>query len=335
MRAAVIGVGRMGRQHARVYTRLPGVELVAVADGDENTGRAVAKEFGASYFPDYRDLLSAAAPDIISVAVPTKWHLTAGREALAAGRAVLIEKPIALNPDEGRELIECARRQGKILTVGHIERFNPAVRLTKTTFESGVIGQPLKMLFRREGPDPERIRDTNVILDIGIHDIDLACWFTGKKPTRIHAEGGSWRRQDLEDYASLHLAFAGDNSRPTLANIELSWINRAKVRKIDIVGSAGYLSADLLRQRVAVFTADLAPVYQDIADFREYQELFQAQSFRSLDVPETEPLFTELSEFVRAARGEAAELVSPEEAVTALTIALHVTHQIKINNCRF
>lgn len=334
VRAAVIGVGNMGRQHARIYSGMNGVTLVGVADSNQSLGEGVAKEYQTSYFPVFSEMLESLRPDVVSVVVPTKMHKDVVLAALIHTKVVLVEKPIALNPDEGEEVAEAARKLRRILAVGHIERFNPAVRVTKQVLDNGDIGTPLKLLFRREGPDPERVRDVNVIEDIGIHDIDLAYFFLHRKPTRINAEGGTWRRDRLEDYASVRLAYDGNPGRPVVVDIELSWINKAKLRKIDIVGSEGYLSTDLIRQRVAVFTGDLAPGFQEFADFAEYQKLVEEQKFRSLVVPAGEPLQAELVEIVKAARGETAELVTPAQAISALQIAQHATREIRLKNNR-
>ena len=334
VRAAVIGVGNMGRQHARIYSGMADVSLVGVADTIQSQGEAVAAEFQTRFFPSYQEMLESLQPDLVSVVVPTKMHKDVVLISLVHAKVVLVEKPIALNPDEGEAMAESARKMRRILAVGHIERFNPAVRITKQVLESGDIGTPLKVLFRREGPDPERVRDVNVIEDIGIHDIDLAYFFLHRKPTRINAEGGTWRRERLEDYASVRLAYDGNLGRPVVVDIELSWINKAKLRKIDIVGSEGYLSTDLIRQRVAIFTADLAPVFHEFADFEEYQKLVEDQKFHNLVVPAGEPLQAELAEAVKAARGETAELVTPAEAISALQIAQHATREIRLKNSR-
>lgn len=332
VRAAVIGVGNMGRQHARIYSELEGVTLVGVADSNEQMGQQVASERTCAFYADYCQMLAELTPDVVSVVVPTKLHKDVGLVALQHASVVLMEKPIALNPDEGEVLLEAAQKLHRRLAVGHIERYNPAVRVVLYVLEQATIGSPLKILFRREGPDPERVRDVNVIEDIGIHDIDLAYFFTHRKPSRLSAEGGTWRRSRLEDYASVRLAYDGNVGRPLIVDIELSWINRAKLRKIDIVGSEGYLSADLIRQRVVVATADIAPAFHDFTDFAEYQQLVTEQKFTSLEVPPGEPLRAELTEVVRAARGERAELVCPEEALMALRLAQHATREIRIKN---
>lgn len=341
VRAAVIGVGRMGRNHARVYSELSGVSLVGVADTNETEGRDVAVKFGATYFADYKQMLSELKPDVCSVVVPTTLHLQVAGCALEHCQVVLVEKPIALNEDEGKRLIEIAGKLHKKLTVGHIERYNPAVRATMGVIEQGEIGTPLQILFRREGSSPPRVVDMNIIEDIGIHDIDLAYYFLRKKPVRVTAEGGCWKRPDI-DYASIMLGYNGVLGRPSIVDIKLSWTSESKIRKIDIIGSDGYLSADLIGKAKPgetvptprVIVSDRAMVHRSYDSYEDYQRMVSDQIFRELPIVRAEPLRSELEEVVKEAREEPADLVKPEEALMALRIAKAAVADIHLKNDR-
>uniref|UniRef100_UPI002ADDE5FD Gfo/Idh/MocA family oxidoreductase n=1 Tax=Thermoflexus sp. TaxID=1969742 RepID=UPI002ADDE5FD len=152
MKVAVIGVGSVGAQHARIYSELPGVKLVAVADPDPERVGMVAVRYGASLYTDYRQMLEKERPDAVSVAVPTALHEQVGLDALEAGAHVLIEKPIADTLEGARRLIDRARELGRQLMVGHVVRFNPAMQALKRKLEAGELGRVFQIFCRRIGP---------------------------------------------------------------------------------------------------------------------------------------------------------------------------------------
>jgi predicted dehydrogenase len=168
VRVGVIGIGNMGWHHARVLSLLRDAELIGVADPDQARGALAVEQFGCRWFPDYLEMLGEV--EAVCIAVPTLLHHRVGLACLEAGVHVLIEKPIAATQEEASELIEAAERNGKLLQVGHIERFNPAFReLLKV-----VAGEEIVVLeARRHSPNPDRANDVSVVLDLMIHDIDL------------------------------------------------------------------------------------------------------------------------------------------------------------------
>lgn len=173
MRAAVIGVGAMGRNHARVYREMPETDLVAVADLDEARAGEVVRLYGGSVYTDHQVMLSEVRPDLVSVAVPTKEHYKVGLCALEAGCHVLVEKPIAATLEQGRHMIDRAAQVGRVLVVGHIERYNPAVTELKRRLEEGQLGRIFQIRARRLGPFPARVRDVGVVVDLATHDLDI------------------------------------------------------------------------------------------------------------------------------------------------------------------
>src|SRR3990172_3883340 len=157
IKVAVIGVGAMGRNHARVYAELDGVELVGVADSNQELANDVADKYRVKAYGSYQELLKQERPDAVSVVVPTAMHEEVGTIALQSGAHVLIEKPIASTVEEGKRLIALAEELGRKLTVGHIVRFNPAIRALRQKLQAGELGRIFQIVCRRVGPFPARI----------------------------------------------------------------------------------------------------------------------------------------------------------------------------------
>ena len=187
-RAAVIGVGAMGRHHARVYQEMPDVELVAVADVDPALAQEAARLRGAHAYTDHHAMLEKVQPDLVTVAVPTHIHFQVVLDALEAGCHVLVEKPIASTLEEGRRMIERAAELDRVLAVGHIERYNPAVIELKRRLDNGELGQIFQIHARRLGPFPQRVHDVGVVVDLVPHDVDIMRYLTGDKVQRMYAE---------------------------------------------------------------------------------------------------------------------------------------------------
>ena len=185
VRVGVIGIGNMGWHHARVLSLLRDAELVGVADPDAGRGALAVAQFGCRWFPDYTELLGEV--EAVCIAVPTLLHHRVGMAAMQAGVHVLIEKPIAATQEEATALIQAAETAGRLLQVGHIERFNPAFReLLKV-----VAGEEIVVLeARRHSPNPDRANDVSVVLDLMIHDIDLVLELAASPVVRLAAAGG-------------------------------------------------------------------------------------------------------------------------------------------------
>jgi UDP-N-acetylglucosamine 3-dehydrogenase len=180
LRAAVIGVGSMGRNHARVYASIEGIDLVAVSDENQESAEQTGYMYRCNAYTDYREMLAREDLDLVSVAVPTRHHYTVAAEVIDHGVALLIEKPIAATVAEGRELIDRAHRGGVLLTVGHIERFNPAIIALKDCLDSCEIGRVFQVAVRRVGPYPARIIDVGVVVDLATHDMDILNYLIGE-----------------------------------------------------------------------------------------------------------------------------------------------------------
>ena len=209
LRVAVIGVGAMGRNHARVYAEMPEVELVGIADADLATAQAVARRYGTQAYSDHIRLLDELRPDAVTVAVPTVEHLHVALECIEHGVHLLVEKPIAFTVEEGRQIIAAAEQAGVKLMVGHVERFNPAVLALKQHLAAGKLGRVFQIEAHREGPFPSRVQDVGVVIDLAVHDLDVMRYVSGCEVVRVYAE------TERRIHSSMKTCFPGWCAWPT------------------------------------------------------------------------------------------------------------------------
>ena len=210
LRVGVIGVGAMGKNHARIYSQLPGVELIAVADVNETLAASIAQSYGCKAYTDYNDLLNENL-DAVSIAVPTTLHKKVALDAIKKGINTLVEKPIADTVENADEIIEAARRKGIKLMVGHVERFNPAIIKLKELIDNGLLGDVISISAKRVGPYNPRIRDVGIIIDLGTHDIDIMSYLYGERIKEVYASAGSVVHSH-EDHAIITLNFDNGSS---------------------------------------------------------------------------------------------------------------------------
>jgi predicted dehydrogenase len=306
LRAAVIGLGMMGRAHARVWGELvPGVELVAVADPDPQALRDVTTSRDVRRYATAGALLGAEEVDLVSVVVPTSLHLPTTLAALGAGSHVLVEKPIAATREEAEQMIEAARAASRILTVGHIERFNPAVRELRTRLAAGELGRIFEIRATRLGPFPARIRDVGVVVDLAPHDLDVMRYLLGSDPVRLYAETEQRIHTDHEDLFVGLLKFANG----TIGVLDINWLTPTKHRTLTVTGERGMYTADYLTQQL-IF-------YQNPASDGSIGEGPRIER----EIVRREPLAIELDEFAQAARNGGPAPVDPHEAMVALLLA--------------
>ena len=244
VRVAVIGVGSMGRNHARVYHELDDAELVAVSDADQSLATRVAELYSVPAFSHYGEMFKKIKPDAVSIAVPTAFHEEVAMAALDAGCHVLIEKPITATFQEGERIVERAEKSALKLMVGHIVRFNPAVQELKRKLQNGDLGRIFQIICRRVGPFPARIRDVGVVVDLATHDLDLMRYITGLDPLRVYAETEKRINTDLEDLVIGLLRFPGGIT----GALEINWLTPTKVREVLVLGERGLFRVDDLTQ---------------------------------------------------------------------------------------
>ena len=306
LRAAVIGLGMMGRAHVRVWNELvEGVELVAVADSDPDALREATATSAVHGYADAEALLRGESIDLVSVVVPTSLHLPTALAALRAGAHVLVEKPIAATRGEAEQMIEAARDAGRMLTVGHIERFNPAIRELRRRLADGELGRIFEIRATRLGPFPARIRDVGVVVDLAPHDLDVMRYLLGSDPVRLYAETEQRIHTDHEDLFVGVLKFANG----AIGLLDINWLTPTKQRTLTVTGERGMYTADYLAQQL-VFYPNAAPN----GSVREGERIER-------EIERREPLAIELDEFARAARDGGKAPVDPHEAMVALLLA--------------
>jgi len=297
LRAAVVGVGYLGHFHAEKYAAHPDVDLVAVADVDAVRAEAVAHEVGASAVTDHRALVGRI--DCASVAVPTHLHHAVTRDLLEAGIDVLVEKPLATAVADGKALVELAARQARVLQVGHLERFNPALRALE-----GIITQPRFIECHRLAPFTERGTDVDVVLDLMIHDLDVILAMTGSPVRAVEAVGVPVLTPSV-DIANARLRFANG----CIANVTASRVSMKRERKLRIFQPDAYVALDFGERKVRIICREPGPDGQTALRVEERE------------VPEADALETEIDAFVRAVRHREAPEVSGWDGLRALEVA--------------
>jgi len=306
LRAGVIGLGMMGSAHVRVWAEMiDGVELVAVADSDPKVLREMAEARGVHGYGDAASMLDGEALDLVSVVVPTSLHLPTTLAALAAGAHVLVEKPIAASRGEAEQMIDAARRAGRMLTVGHIERFNPAIRELRRRLADGELGRIFQIRATRLGPFPARIRDVGVVVDLAPHDLDVMRYLLGSDPVRLYAETEQRIHTDHEDLFVGLLKFANG----AVGVLDINWLTPTKQRTLTVTGERGMYTADYLTQQLVFY-----PNPARDGSVREGERVER-------EIERREPLAIELDEFARAARNGGRPPVDAHEAMVALLLA--------------
>jgi len=302
----VAGVGYLGRFHALIYARHPGVELVGVADTDAGTAAKVAEEAGCQAFTDAGELLDRV--DAVSIVVPTTAHLAVTRPFLEAGRHVLLEKPIATTVAEGREIVSLAERHGVILQIGHLERFNAGVMALAKGIRS-----PRFIEAHRMSPFVARATDVDVISDLMIHDIDIVLSLIDSEIVHISAAGAAVLTDHL-DIANARLEFANG----AVANVIASRVSRERMRRIRVFEHQRYQSLDFIEQ-----TLDIAhPVKKEGAEWPEI-------AAERVAIEPVKPLDAEIDAFVASVRSGKPPLVGGVVGLRALEVALQVKQRIE------
>ncbi|MCI0483033.1 MAG: Gfo/Idh/MocA family oxidoreductase [candidate division NC10 bacterium] len=309
VRVAVIGVGHVGQHHVRIYRELPGVELVGVVDIDPAKLQQSSECQGVAAFQDYRDLFGRV--DAVSVAVPTVLHVPIARDCLERNLDVLVEKPLAETLEEAEELTDLARRRGRILQVGHVERFNGAVRALHR-----MVKTPGFIECHRLSPFPQRGTDVDVILDLMIHDIDIILSLVKSPVTEVRAVGVPVLT-DRVDIANARIEFASG----CVANVTASRVSVERVRKIRVFQPDTYISLDYASQEISLYRRLPGdPTSHTPQPPRIVRE--------EVLVEKEEPLRLELASYVRSVRERTRPEVSGEEAVEALRAASQILAKI-------
>jgi predicted dehydrogenase len=316
LRAAVVGAGHMGAYHALAYAELAEVDLVGVVDLDPDRARTVARHYEARAFTDHRELIGQA--DVVSVAVPTEEHFHVARDLLEAGVSVLVEKPMTPTLGQARELFAVARRAGAVLHVGHVERFNGAVQELRK-----IVDRPMLIESRRLGPFVPRVQKDTVVMDLMIHDLDIALALAGSAPERVTAFG-SPVHSEVTDVASVQIAFASG----TIATLTASRATEEKIRTLAISQRDAYIVLDYIDQDIQIHRR----AAQEYLVNRESIRYRQTSLVEHLFVRKDNPLKLEILHLIRAARGgRAGEPLALAEAddLRSLAMALAIERMIR------
>jgi predicted dehydrogenase len=325
LRVAVIGVGHLGKEHARILASLPEVDLVGVADTNGEQAQAVARRCGTKAFSDFRQLLPLV--DAVTVATPTFAHHAVAREFLQAGIPTMVEKPLAVNLAQCDDLVELSKRHGAILQVGHIERFNPAlVDLERRKF------RPKFVQGERLGTFSGRSLDIGVVLDLMIHDLDVLLAMVRSPVKAVEAVGVSLFGVH-EDIANARLTFANG----CVANLTASRASVKPRRKMNVWASEGYVSLDF-QQRHATIIQPNQRVRQEGFDIRKLdlsmigllkEKLFgHYLEIREIDMKEGDQLTHELRHFVQCVQTKATPKVPGEDGRNAVDVATRILEKI-------
>jgi UDP-N-acetylglucosamine 3-dehydrogenase len=312
-RLAVIGLGVMGQNHTRVLKDMEGVELAAVCDMNAKAVDSISNRFDVKGYRSWTEMLEQEKLDAAIIAVPTRGHLEVAQGALARGLHVLVEKPIATNLSEGRALVDSATRSGCLLAVGHIERFNPAVRELRRRMNAGDIGRVFQVQTQRMGPFPDRVRDVGVVIDLATHDLDVMRTVVGCEVDRLHAETEQRIHTEHEDMLNALLRF--DNG--VVGVLQVNWLTPTKIRELSVLGEGGLLHVDYLTQELTQYkNAEAASM-----DAEGQLEGVSEGEVIHHPITKGEPLKLELQSFIRAVRGEGDVEVDGEDGLRALHLA--------------
>jgi predicted dehydrogenase len=318
LRVGVIGCGTMGGFHIETWEKIPEASVVAVADPDEELAlRRIARR-PIDWHADWRALIERDDVDAVSVAAPSELHAEISLAALEAGKHVLVEKPIATRLDDALRMAATARRVGRKLMVGHVERFNPAVGKLAELIAEGRIGRIFRAHATRVGPLPTRIRDAGVAIDLATHDLDIMQCVLQKDITSVYAEGTRFSHPTQEDMITCLLRF-GDGGPFGL--LDVNWLTPEKRREISVIGEGGMLTASYITQDVWLTeTADAPTGWEELARVRGDAE----GAVLRFALRKVEPLRAELEAFARCVIDDTPEPVSANEGCRALIAALAV-----------
>ncbi len=294
IRAAVIGCGSWGRNHARVYRELPDVELSAVSDLNPQTAQQIGERYGAAYYTDPAPIIEDPKIDLLSICTPTVTHAEIALAAIEAGKHVLVEKPMTNTVKEAKLLINEAERHGVKLAVGFVERYNPAVQEAIKRVSEGEIGNVILAFSRRVSRSPGRIGDVGVIKDLAIHDVDIVNHLFGSEARSVFAVAGSIQHK-FEDYAQININF-GDNRN---AIVSTNWLTPRRIRTLVITGTEGIINVEYTTQQITI---------------ENNTQLIQPY------LPYKEPLMLELKSLTDAIRDDVEPGVSGEDGLRALAI---------------
>ncbi|MBF0158148.1 MAG: Gfo/Idh/MocA family oxidoreductase [Magnetococcales bacterium] len=311
LRAAVIGVGHLGRFHAQKFKRIAGVELVTVVDTDAARARQVGEELQIPWTDDFRPLLDHRV-DLVSIAVPTRHHFAVAKACLSAGIHVLLEKPMTVTQRESAKLVQLAQRRDCLLQVGHIKRFHPCVEAVR---QGDYLRRPRYIQSHRMAPFKDRSLDVDVVLDLMVHDIDLALLFAGAEVVSIEAFGRSMLDHSRNDIATARLFFANG----CVADLNVSRVAHEAQRTLSLFQKQGSITIDFIAKTIELATKTPATAQGSISDVTR----------RLMPVNDQDALEQQIRSFCHAVRHHLPVEVDGRVGHKVLTLALAVLESIQ------
>ncbi len=300
----------MGKNHARVLSEIS--NLVGVADPDKKAGESVSKKTGAKHFEDYNDLLKEDV-EAICIAAPTEMHFEIANKVIDKGIHLLVEKPMCLTLEDSEKLVQLAKDAGLTLAVGHIERHNPVVGFTKKALQAGAYGEAIALAARRVSSFPARIKDVGVIMDLGIHDVDVMRHLLGSEVESVFTQGRRRKHEVFEDHANILLDFENG----TTGFVEVNWLTPMKVRRLSLTCSKNFVELDYVKQSLVISSSSLG----EFDPFNLYQVHLE-YDIRRVSIRKEEPLKNELKDFLDAITGKKEPLVSGADGLQTMRVVM-------------
>tara|TARA_Y100000310_G_scaffold274378_1_gene290355 strand:- start:1197 stop:2192 length:996 start_codon:yes stop_codon:yes gene_type:complete len=320
---AVIGLGSMGKNHARVYSKMDDVNLVAVCDVN-GEAKDVASEFNANYYKDHKEMFEKEEIDAVSICVPTKLHKRVAIDAIENKINVLVEKPIATTKEEAKEIIDAAEKNNVKLMIGHVERFNPVIVELKRRVENNELGNVFLIKSERFSPFPKRVVDVGVTIDLSVHDIDVMQHLLGSKVKSVYGINSQKIHSKHEDLMMSIIKFSDNTSGITSCN----WITPKIVRELILIGEKGMFKADYLKQELSFFKNEFVDKYIDW----EHRNLNIIEGdVMEIKIERKEPLRNELEAFISCIQKDEKPPVTGQDGLESLNVALKFLESAKTN----
>ena len=317
LKAGVIGVGNIGYHHCRILKRVDGVTLCGFAEPNEERRLHIKEEFDVMGYDDYLKLIDDHHPDFVTIAVPVRQHFSIASECLKRGIHVLLEKPASDRISEIEELITLSRKMNRLLSIGHVERFNPAVQALKGLIEEDELGTITNLVARRVGGYPPKLTDIGVFVDLAVHDVDVFRYLIGENPDKMNVQKLNVHSNTVDDAATAFLQYPSASGF-----IQVNWITPVKIRQLSVTGTKGHAELNYIEQTLDVYEHNVNMEDFTEKDFIEFLRKYGKQTRRSVEVKRAEPLFREIEHFANAVKGETELLVKPEEVLETMKIVL-------------
>lgn len=309
MKVGVIGTGSMGQNHVRVLSEI--ANLVGICDSNPEVGTKIAEKFETKFFQDVDDFL-ASGIEAVSIVTSTNAHFDITKKAIEAGVNVLLEKPATGDPERLLELSNLAENKKIVLAIGLIERHNPIVSFAMKNLNAGNFGSLISAHARRVSSFPQRIRDVGVVMDLGIHDIDVIKYLANSRVKKVFATAGKFKNKDFEDHANIVMEF--ENGITGI--VEINWLTPTKVRSLALTCSDQFAELDYISQTIDIWSTTLREF-----DPSNLYDLGLESHGRQISLKKEEPLKRELNDFLRACKSHNTPLVTARDAAETLKIA--------------